>query len=120
MNKTKTNASNQLYTSIANYFQSQHDYFEQSTKYLNDFIGSINEENEYSFFDSYNNKYEKNVRNGTDPALRFKGLGLTDFNEMQQNENDALNEKIKTYRRLKSKINRAESTPFLNEAISKR
>ena len=120
MNKTKATALNKLYTSITNYFQSQHNYFEQSAKYLNDFIGSISEENELNLFDSYNNKYEKNTRNGTTLEMRFKGLGLSDFNEMQLNENDALNDKIKSYRRLKAKINRAESTPFLNEAIVKK
>lgn len=105
LNETKTSIFNQLYPCILNHMKLQHSYYEESGKYVSDFIQEMNELIPSGF--------------GLVSTQEMNECPiLVNFNFNQSCEKQALDEKLKLLRMRKLKMNRATSTPFLN-SISK-
>ncbi len=99
-NKIKTNTLNELVASVVNFYKYQLNYFEESSKYLNDFIKSLLNNNDQLI---------------NEPLNEIVNQNLVDFNLKQAIEKNMLDNKMRYYKFKQCKINRAESTPFLNE-----
>ena len=110
INKTKTNALNQLISCLLSFYKFQLKYFEESSKHLNEFIQSMST-NELTA-DTAKQQQQQPL---PDASNQIKCSDLLDFNMKQMNEKEVLEEKLRLFKFRKGNINRAESTPFLNE-----
>ena len=109
INKTKTNALNQLISCLLSFYKFQLKYFEESSKHLNEFIQSM------STSELVDNTTARQPQPMPDASNQIKCSDLLDFNMKQMNEKEVLEEKLRLFKFRKGNINRAESTPFLNE-----
>ncbi len=102
-----------MHASLFNFFQYQQSYFEESAKHIASFIQSINvARNSNSYPDQYGSfsadQLAKKIHTDC-PVI------MMDFNMNQCYKQHVLADKLKLVRLKNCKLNRAGSTPFLNE-----